>query len=321
MVLGLRGVACCAAVRFEEAIGILKEAVVRFRAHVPGSAFEITTAYFFLFVAMAYSGRYGELRPLLEGALVNAKERGDRYGEIMLRLGILNSTWIFAGEPGRARREIAEARRRMPDGRFRAVNYQALVAECYVDLYDGEYERAYALLHATLPAVRRSLILQLQAYRAEFAALRGRASVACAMNAPGRRRAKLLREAMRLLPDIAATPGALGRVTARVIRANAALIRGRTEEALVIAEAMAGDEAGDAWLSRNSARYFLGRLRGDTALVLAAEQELASRGGVAHVGLIRLYFPAFEPEAPTDRSSPSPASSPGSGAPSSPSGP
>src|ERR1019366_4356700 len=130
----------------------------------------ITTGSFVLFVAMAYSGRYGELRPLLEGALVNAKERGDRYGEIMLRLGILNSTWIFAGEPGRARREIAEARRGMPDDRFRAVNYQALVAECYVDLYDGEYERAYALLHATLPAVRRSLILQLQAYRAEFAA-------------------------------------------------------------------------------------------------------------------------------------------------------
>jgi serine/threonine protein kinase/tetratricopeptide (TPR) repeat protein len=321
MVLGLRGVACCAAVRFEEAIGILKEAVVRFRAHVPGSAFEITTAYFFLFVAMAYSGRYGELRPRLEAALVDAKERGDRYAQIMLRLGILNSTWIFAGEPARARREIAEARRGFPNDRFRAVHYQALVAECYIDVYEGEYERAYALLHATLPAVRRSLILQLQAYRAELAALRGRIAIACAASATGRRRAKLLREAMRLLPDIAATPGALGRVNARVIRANAALIRGRTEEALVIAEAMAGDEAGDAWLSRNSARYFLGRLRGDTALVLAAEQELASRGGVAHVGLIRLYFPAFEPEAPTDRSSPSPASSPGSGAPSSPSGP
>jgi tetratricopeptide (TPR) repeat protein len=320
IVFGLHGIAACTAMHFEESIRILKEAVVRFRAHVPGSAFEITTGSFVLFVAMAYSGRYGELRPLLEGALVNAKERGDRYGEIMLRLGILNSTWIFAGEPGRARREIAEARRRMPDGRFRAVNYQALVAECYVDLYDGEYERAYALLHATLPAVRRSLILQLQAYRAEFAALRGRASVACAMNATGRRRAKLLREATRSLRDLGAMPGGLGRVNVRMIRANVAVIHGRREEALDIAEAMASDDADDSWLSRQAARLLLGRLRGDASHTRAAEEALAVRGGAPAIGLIRLYFPALEAEI-RDRSSPSPASSPGSEAPSLPPAP
>jgi len=316
IVLGLHGIAACTAMHFEESIRILKEAVVRFRAHVPGSAFEITTGSFVLFVAMAYSGRYGELRPRLEEALVDAKERGDRYGEIMLRLGILNSTWIFAGEPARARREIADARRGLPTDRFRAVNYQALVAECYVDLYEGEYERAYALLHATLPAVRRSLILQLQAYRAEFAALRGRAAVACAMNATGRRRAKLLREATGTLRDLAAMPGGLGRVNVRMIQANVAVIRDRRDEALSIAEAMACDAADDSWLSRQAARLLLGRLRGDASLTRAAQEALAGRGGAPDVGLIRLYFPALEAEL-TDRSSPSPASSPGSEGPSS----
>ena len=320
IVLGLHGIASCAAVRFEEAIGILREAVVRFRAQVPGSAFEVTTSYFFLFVAQAYSGRYGELRPRLEEALVDAKERGDHYAEIMLRLGILNSTWIFAGEPGRARREVEEARRALPNDRFRAVNYQALVAECYIDVYEGKYERAYELIHATLPAVRRSLILQLQAYRAELAALRGRVAIACAMTATGRRRGALIREATRLIPDIAATPGALGRVNSRVVRLNAAMIRGRREEALGIVDEMAKDDGEDAWLSRNSARLLLGRLRGDVSLSRAAEQTLASRGGAPQVGLVRLYFPAFEAEF-TARSSPSPASSPGSAAPSSTAGP
>ena len=320
IVLGLHGIAACTAMHFEDSIRILKEAVIRFRAHVPGSAFEITTGSFVLFVAMAYSGRYGELRPQLENALVDARERGERYAEIMLRLGILNSTWIFAGEPARARREIAEARRGMPTDRFRAVNYQALVAECYVDLYEGEYERAYALLHATLPAVRRSLILQLQAYRAEFAALRGRAAVACAMNATGRRRAKLLRETTRTLRDLSAMPGALGRVNVRMIRANVAVLRGRREEAISIAESMASDDADDSWLSRQAARLLLGRLRGDPSHTRAAEEALALRGGAPAVGLIRLYFPTLERDL-RDRSSPSPASSPGSEGPSLPPGP
>ncbi|HEY8039107.1 MAG TPA: AAA family ATPase [Polyangiaceae bacterium] len=309
MVFGLHGIAACAAMRFEESIAILRDAVIRFRATVPGSAFEVTTGYFFLFVSMAYSGRYGDLRPLLERALVDAKERGDRYAAIMLRLGILNSTWIFAGEPERARREITEARRDIPTDRFRAVNYQALIAECYVDLYDGEYERGYALLHATLPAVRRSLILHLQAYSAEMAALRGRLAVACAVKATGRRRGALLREASRTIRDLVPMPSSLGRVNVRMIRANVAALRGRREEGLAIVEAMAADDAGDSWLSRQAARLLLGRLREDAAMLRAGEGALASRGGGLHPGLIRLYFPAFESEVTPQVTAPAAARS------------
>ncbi|HEY3817033.1 MAG TPA: AAA family ATPase [Polyangiaceae bacterium] len=320
MVLGLRGIACCAAVRLEESVAILEQAVVRFRAHVPGSAFEITSAYFYLFVSMAYSGRYGELRPLLEEALVDARERGDRYAESTLRLGILNSTWLFAGDPQRARREIAQARRGLPDDRFRAVQYQALIAECWVDLYEGKYDHAHGLMHAAMPAIRRSLILHLQAYRAELAGLRGRIALSCAVGATGRRRARLVRETMRLLPDMTAAPGPLGEANARATGANLAMMRGRREEAVAMVEAMAGEEAGVAWLSTQLARLCLGWLRGDASLAMAAERELASRGGAPRLELVRLYFPAFGPELAElrGRSSPSPASSPGSGAPSSP---
>ena len=337
MVLGLTGIASCAAARFEDAIMILKEAVGRFRAQVPGSAFEVTTVHFFLFVAMAYSGRYGELRPRLESALVDARERGDRYAEIMLRVGTVNRSWLLAGEPARARREVAEARRALPNDRFRAVHYQALVAESYVDVYEGQYERAYDLIHAALPAVRRSFILQLQGYRTELAALRGRVAIACAMTATGRRRAKLIREAMRLLPDIGATPGALGRVNTRVVRLNAAMIRGRRER---------------LWPSSTRWRTTTASMRGSRATA-----RVSSSGGSATTGRSRSWpsrrspraeapptwassgstsrrsrpnsrrtstsagpavlFGDFVPHEFTGRSSPSPASSRGSAGPSS----
>jgi eukaryotic-like serine/threonine-protein kinase len=293
IVYGLHGIAACSAMRFEEAIAILKQATTRFRT-VPGSAFEVTSGQFFLFVSMAYAGRYGELRPLLEAALVDARERGDRYASIMLRLGILNSTWIFAGEPERARREIDEAKLHIPTDRFRAVNYQALVAEGYVDLYEGAYERAYAMVHAAMPGVRQSLLLYVQAYRAEHAALRGRLAIACAVRATGARRAALLREAMRTIPDLEPMRGSLQRVNIRMIRANVLAMRGKRHEALAIIEQMAGDDEGDSWLSRQAARLVLGRLRGDAAMVRAGEDAMASRGGAIHPGHIRLYFPAFE---------------------------
>ncbi len=322
IVLGLRGIGSAGAARVEEAIDHLKKAVVLFRRHVPGSAFEITTAYFFLFVAMGYSGRYGELRPLLEAALVDARERGDRHAEITLRLGVLNTTWIFAGEPGRARREIAEARRGLPQDRFRAVDYQALIAEGYVDLYEGKCEHAHDVLRAMLPAVEKSFILELQGYRAEFATLQGRIAISCAVEATGPRRAKLLRAARRSLRAGKGTPGALGRLNPRVIGANSAMIRGRRDEALAIVQSMAADEDPEAWVPMQMARLLLGRLRGDASLVDAAEQAITSRGGVANIGLLRIYFPAFVKEVLEsgglrDRSSPSPASSRGSGGPSS----
>jgi hypothetical protein len=294
IVLGLGGVACCAAMRFEEAIARLTEAAAVFRATCPGSAYEIATAQFYLFVSLAYSTRYGQLRPLLEPALVDASERGDRHAGVMLRVGILNTTWVFAGDPARARRELAEARREWPTEGFRAIHYQALVAEAYIDLYEGQYEQGYERLRQKTGDVKRSLLLHLQAYRAEFAAIRGRLALACAVTASGKRREALLREGERTIRELAVMPGPLGRVNVGVMRSQAAALRGNRDEAFAIVERMAEDDAGDAWLARQCARMLLARVRGDPALGRLAEAELTAAGGVADPRMTRLYFAAFD---------------------------
>jgi serine/threonine protein kinase/tetratricopeptide (TPR) repeat protein len=296
LVMGLGGIAACAALQFDQSVTELKEAIQRFRTQVPGSAFEVTTGWFFLFVALAYPARYGELRPLLEAALTDAVERGDTYSAVMLRLGILNSTWFFSGDIERSRHEIAEARRALPRDEFRAVHYQAIVAECYADLYDDRCEQAYERLHAALPTIRGALLLFLQAYNTECMAIRARLALACAARAEGPRREALVHEAVRLIPVVGAMPGPLGRVNTRIIRASAAHLRGKTAEALKVVEDMAAEQGADAWLSCQSARLFLGRLRKDDAVARAAKLEIEGRGGLPSRNLLRMTLPGFEAE-------------------------
>jgi hypothetical protein len=291
----LEGIAMCASMHFARSVERLKEAVTAFQLRCPGSAYEIAMAHFYLFIALAYSTRYGLLRPMLERALGDAAARGDRFAAGTLRLGILNSMWLFTGDPARARREIEEARRVWAGaGKFRSVDYQALVAEGYVDLYEGEYVRAYETLRARLPDLRRSMLLRLQAYRAEIAAVSGRIAFARATRETGARREALVREGLRTIPEVAALRGPLGRVNVRVMRANAAALRGRMDEAVAIIEQMTADDGAEAWLSRQCARLLLTRLRGDQTHQRLAEEELAASGGVADPRMTRLYFPGFE---------------------------
>jgi hypothetical protein len=182
----------------------------------------------------------------------------------------------------------------MAQDEFRAVHYQAIVAECYVELFEGKCEEAYRRLHAALPHIRRALLLFLQAYRSECMALRARLALACAARAEGSRREALLREAERQAPHLAAMPGPLGRVNTRIVRASAAQLRGKTAEAIEVVEQMANDDGDDAWFSRQCARVLLGRLRKDETLERSAAHEFAARGGVASRGMLRMTLPGFE---------------------------
>jgi hypothetical protein len=234
---------------------------------------------------------------MLEEALSDAVERGDAYSALMLRLGILNSTWFFAGDIERSRHEISEARRSLPQGEFRTVHYQAIVAECYADLYEDRCEQGYERLHAALPKIRGALLLYMQAFKAECSAMRARLALACAARAPaGSRREALVREAVRLIPVVGAMPGPLGRVNARIIQASAAHLRGKTAEALKVVEDMAAEPGADGWLSCQSSRLFLGRLRKDDALARAAKLEIEGRGGLPTRNLLRVTLPGFEAE-------------------------
>ncbi len=177
--------------RFTEAIIALEETIATFRGRVP---------------RLRLGGDDGELLPLhlpvvhvpllaklrarhAIATLRDAVEHGDRYGAVMLRIGILNNVWLFDNDPGRARRELAIARSDWPDGRFHAVHFHFLTAEGYIDLYEGEWVRAYERTAAALPAIKRSMLLHVAGVRLELEALRARIAVARAVSEKGTARA------------------------------------------------------------------------------------------------------------------------------------
>ena len=277
--------------RFAGAIERLERAIEIFRERCPGTAWEVTTSQFFLFVALYYSCRYRELRERHEIALKDAVERGDHYGAVTLRIGVLNRIWWLGGDPARARRELDAARQVWPSSQsseqgYHVIHFHLAVAECYVDLFEGEWERAHRHAVSQGPALRRSFLLHAAALRLEWLGLTLRTSIAAAAAVGDARPAErdaLLREAEGYIGRYGASiDHPLNRPMILSARASIAATRGDLGKARALIERMAAaPDSEEGWVSRECARWILGRLRGEVeggAQVRAAEEQLASRG-------------------------------------------
>jgi hypothetical protein len=297
IVSGNEGIALCVTLRFTDSIAILEKTIATFREECPGSAWEVTTASFFLFISQSYTCRYRELRARHAAALRDAVEHNDRYAAVMLRIGILNNVWLFDNDPARARSELAAAMRAWPDGRFHTVHFHFLTAEGYIDLYEGEWVRAYERTRAALPAIAGSMLLHVAGVRLELGALRARIAVARAVSEQGTARERFIREAELAGREHERLGGSIGQMNTRVLRANVARLRGDAAEAQQLVEALAKDDgAEESWLSVQCARWLLGRLRGGdvgAAEVRAARGALAERDVRCDERVLRVFFPAF----------------------------
>jgi serine/threonine protein kinase/tetratricopeptide (TPR) repeat protein len=280
------GIAHCMNLRFAGAIERLSEAIEIFRARCPGSAWEITTSQFFYFVSMYYACRFKQLRELHEIALKDAVDRGDHYGAVTFRIGVLNRIWWLSGDSARARRELAEARAAWPSPNYHVIHFHLAVAECYVDLYDGEWERAHAHAVSQGPALKRSLLLHAEALRLEWLGLTLRTALAAAAaigDARPAERDALLRDAEAALKSYGnAIDHPMHRPMLLSARASMLATRGELAEARALVERMLEEpESEEGWAARECARWILGRLRGGiegAAQVRAAEAQLLSRG-------------------------------------------
>ncbi|HEY2513391.1 MAG TPA: AAA family ATPase [Polyangiaceae bacterium] len=315
--LATSGIACCMNIRFAESIARLDAAIEIFRERCPGSAWEVTTAQFFLFVAMSYACRFRELRERHEGALKDAIERGDHYGAVMLRIGVLNRIWWLGGDPARARRELAAAAETWPDvtvgivregneaeaqrHRLHIVHFHHIIAECYVDLFEGNWERAHRHALANEPGLRRALLLTVEAVRLEWLGVKVRVGLAAAAAMKDDRaaeREELLRTLEHLLKEYGSPDHRIYRSTILSAQASIAASRGQFDVGRGILERILAELGGEeeAWAVRVCARWVLGRMRGGAEgekQVLAAEAELAERGIAPDRRVIFVLYPGF----------------------------
>jgi eukaryotic-like serine/threonine-protein kinase len=287
--------------RFGDAHDPLERADAGFAEHTVGTIWERNTVRLFRMFSARQAGALRALRELYEDTVRDAERRGDRYVEGSARRA-LNRVWLAAGDPARARAELARAAWLPPDGRFHLQHWWELEAGGELALYEGDPAPARAALEANAAALGRSLLLRIQIVRVLHLELHARLLVADAATVadpePTRRHAE------RLVRRLAGERVAYATVYGLIVRAAVAAQRGRTDAAAAtLREALALAAGTHQALHAAACRARLADLVGGAegaALRAEADAWLSDEKVADPARMIALITPGFAPSA--DRS-------------------
>ena len=143
-----------------------------------GVLWELTNTRRFALSSLVFMGRVAELGRRTPGLLTDARERGNLYAETDLRTRLMTLPWLAQGKPEVAAADADDALARWTQRGFHLQHYNHLLGVTQCDLYRGDGPAALARIERTWPALSRSLLLRIQALRAEFLHARGRAMLA-----------------------------------------------------------------------------------------------------------------------------------------------
>jgi hypothetical protein len=259
---------------FEEAAQVLRE-------QCTGVTFEISSALRFGVDALFNLGELREMCRRVPQYLREAERRGDMYGGTDMRTGLPNAAWLVVDQPDVARAECQRGRECWSQHDFYLQHYYDVLAQAHIDLYLGDGAAAHARVTDVWPKLERSMLLRIQAIRAEALFLRGRTALAAAVVAEGSERSHLIgeAEAARRRLDRQHMPGA--HALSNLIGAGAADLTGHPDRALtLLALAESRFQTADMALCAAAARRARGHLLGTPAgarLMQDAERWMASQ--------------------------------------------
>ena len=223
---------------WEAAKGALIAAEELFRDRCVGVTFLLNSTRIMLYRVLGYLGDLRGLAAHVPPVLRDAERQSDHYSFINLQTGPMALLGLVEDEPQRVRDALAFVAMRLPSGAFLIQHYFALQAQCQLDLHYGDGAAALGRLHAAWPALRRSLLLRIQAIRIMAFEQRGRCA---AFAATGRTaaRAELLalakQDADRLCREgvpWGLASGAMVHGSIAMVRGDLTAARARYEEAL-----------------------------------------------------------------------------------------
>ncbi len=295
---GAHGVALFLRGRWKEA----REALDASNARLPGNRnpWQMNGTLFAV-RALYFSGEIRELVRRQARVLADAQDRGDLYTLVNFAATTTITTHLAADDPDGARRLSREGMAQWSQTGFLVQHWQAMVFEPDIDLYVGDGVAAYERLRRDMPALRRSLLLNVQFVRSVTAYTLGRCAVASIEGRPGQRGARLA-EARRAMRRLQRERMPWTTVLAEVLGAvaeNAAGDRAAAVAALRRAVAAAGSAG--MGMHATAARYRLGQLVGGeegALLMQSALEALAAEGIRDALRWIAIYLPgAWETRA------------------------
>jgi hypothetical protein len=281
--------------RFASALDHLATAERIFRDRCVGAAWELNAVRHFTLECFYYLGALERFRIEAAEGLKEANDRGSVYAATTLRIGLANAVWLLGDDPARARREAREAMAAWSAQGYHIQHWYDLIAETQIDLYQGDGERAYLRFVAGWPALRRSLLLQMQHTRHVAVHLRGRAALAGGLAAAGAERTARLRLA-RACADRLRRGAGWGSAMAALLYAGIEQAEGRaTEGAAWLRRAIEETGTHELRLFKAAAQVGTGELGGDSATAAVGEAWMRDNGVKAPLALARMLVPGVSP--------------------------
>jgi hypothetical protein len=227
-----------------------------------GVTWELGIIEFIQLWAQYYQGELAELARRVPLRLRDAEVRGDHYVATNLHTSFVPLIRLAADQPMEARREGAEAAGAWSSAGFHLQHYNfEIFSEGQISLYVGEAASAHERISRRWPALRGSLLTQIQQLHIEALHVRARCALAAAGTARGSARARWLGAAQRDARRIARTRAPWAEALACLLAAGIAAVRGDREAGA--ARARAADRrctAADMGLYAAAARRGLGAL-------------------------------------------------------------
>lgn len=176
--------------------------------------------------ALRWAGRYGELAPLAEDSLADARRRGDLFGQVTFRTRFAATLHLLEDRPDEAWRDCDACR----DWSSRDVHLQHLTefhsrAECM--LYRGEVAAALAFAEQRVRQMRWAALLRSTAPRLKVFHQLAVCRLAQAAAARGRARDRLIRDARRAIATVRRTRWGYAVLLADLVTATADHLEGR----------------------------------------------------------------------------------------------
>jgi len=283
--------------RFKRALEHLERAKV-ILAEVPGAIWELDTLAFFSTAALVQLGEIGRVVRETPKAVREARQRGDLYAAVNLRIDLANLAWLAVDGAEAALAQIDEAMSEWSNRGFHLEHYYELIARTNALVYSGRGREAYAHITARWTALRRSLIpFKVQSVRIFSLHARARSAIA-ATEKGGADHETLLRDAAIAARRIERERMGYATPWAKLLRAGIAMAgKESTEHAVsLLREAISGFDAADMALYAAASRRCLGALLGADEgrdLVRAADAWMTSESIKNPARMTAMLAPGF----------------------------
>ncbi|MDP3277724.1 MAG: protein kinase [Deltaproteobacteria bacterium] len=270
--------------RCERAMGQLRR--------VAGANWDIDTAGLFVSECLRSQGQLAAAFRLEQQSLREARDRKFASGIVRTLLRWQYFEHLSYDDVASARLAIEEGERTNQSRGFLIRDFNLMVANAHVCLYEGRPAKALALVRSGWWALRTSGILTTQLFRGSALELLGICLLRTAELAPPSEAAVLRRECRKVAQQLLSEPGWVGSLG---LALQFALVAQGTNEDLTLAcgrRALGSLETADMWFYAALVRKHLGRLLGGDeggAMVRAAEHFVRGQGVVRMSDFGRLH--------------------------------